>query len=128
LSTPSRSEAATCASPVTTRSSDRPVVAGAPLLGVHDTMKRLTANDVPFNHNERISAHEALRAYTYGSAYASHAEAAKGMIEPGKLADFALLADDPTAVSTAHIGAITVLATFVAGSCTYNITGSGQLS
>jgi len=109
-------------------SSDRPVVAGAPLLGVHDMVNRRTAAGVPFNPAEAISAHEALRAYTSGSAYASHAERTRGMIAPGRLADLVVLSEDPTAVSPASIAGITVLATFVDGECRFDISGTGQLS
>ena len=80
-------------------SSDRPVVTGAPLLGIHDMVNRRTASGAPFNAGEAITAEEALRAYTWGSAYASKAEHVKGSIEPGKLADFTVLSEDPTAVS-----------------------------
>jgi len=109
-------------------SSDRPVVTGAPLLGVHDMVNRRTAAGVPFNPAEAISAHEALRAYTSGSAYASHAESSRGMIAPGRLADLVVLSEDPTAVSPASIADITVLATFVDGECRFDISGSGQLT
>ena len=109
-------------------SSDRPVVTGAPLLGVHDMVNRRTAAGVPFNPAEAISAHEALRAYTSGSAYASHAESSRGMIAPGRLADLVVLSEDPTAVSPASIADIRVLATFVDGECRFDISGSGQLT
>jgi predicted amidohydrolase YtcJ len=98
-------------------SSDRPVSNGAPLLGVHDMVNRRTAAGIPFNPAEAVTAEQALRAYTSGSAYASHAEQARGTISPGKLADLVVLSDDPTAVSPEHIGGIEVLATFVDGTC-----------
>jgi hypothetical protein len=100
-------------------SSDRPVVSGAPLLGVHDMVNRRTASGVPFNPAEAITAEEALRAYTSGSAYASHAEQVKGVITPGRLADLVVLSDDPVAVSPERIGGIEVLATFVGGECRF---------
>jgi predicted amidohydrolase YtcJ len=109
-------------------SSDRPVVAGAPLLGVHDMVNRRTAAGVSFNPAEAISAHEALRAYTSGSAYASHAERTRGMIAPAALADLVVLSEDPTAVSPASIAGIRVLATFVDGECRFDVSGSGQLT
>jgi predicted amidohydrolase YtcJ len=100
-------------------SSDRPVSNGAPLLGIQDMVTRRTASGAPFNPAEAITAAEALRAYTAGSAYASHAEHAKGTIAPGLLADLAVLDADPTAVPPDRIGAITVLATYVDGVCRY---------
>jgi hypothetical protein len=96
-------------------SSDRPVVAGAPLLGIHDMVNRRTASGAPFNTAEAISAEAALRAYTRGSAYANKAEGTKGSIEVGKLADFAVLSEDLTAVSPERIAGLAVIATIVGG-------------
>ncbi len=53
----------------------------------------------------------ALRAYTQGSAWAVHAEGELGTIEPGKLADMALLDEDPEAfpdLREAHSVATTI--------------------
>jgi predicted amidohydrolase YtcJ len=101
-------------------SSDRPVVTGAPLLGVHDMVNRRTAAGAAFNPGEAITALQALRAYTSGSAYASHAEHVKGTLAPGMLADLVVLSEDPTAVSSENIAGIEVLATFVDGQCRYH--------
>jgi hypothetical protein len=105
-------------------SSDRPVVAGAPLLGIHDMVNRQTAAGAPFNAGEAITPAEALRAYTSGSAYASHAEGSRGRLAPGLLADLVVLSEDPTAVSPARIADIGVLATFVDGECRFEAAGS----
>ncbi|MGH3434157.1 MAG: amidohydrolase, partial [Thermocrispum sp.] len=51
-------------------SSDRPVVDGAPLLGIADLVRRRTSSGALLGGDERITATEALRAYTHGSAYA----------------------------------------------------------
>ncbi|HET7016054.1 MAG TPA: amidohydrolase [Streptosporangiaceae bacterium] len=96
-------------------SSDRPVVAGAPLFGIHDMVNRRTASGTPFNPGEAITVQEALRAYTIGSACASHSEHLKGSISQGKLADLVVLSQDPTAVSQDEIAGIAVLATYVGG-------------
>jgi predicted amidohydrolase YtcJ len=103
-------------------SSDRPVAAGAPLLGIHDMVNRRAASGAPFNAAEAVTAQQALRAYTYGSAYASKQEHVKGTIEPGKLADFVVLSQDPTAVSPDRIAAIEVLATIVDGEIRHSTT------
>jgi hypothetical protein len=107
-----------------TGSSDRPVAAGAPLLGVHDMVNRRTGSGAPFNAGEAITVEEALRAYTWGSAYASHAERRRGTIAPGYLADLTVLAEDPTAVSPDRIAGISVLATLVDGVAGFDATGS----
>jgi predicted amidohydrolase YtcJ len=104
-------------------SSDRPVVTGTPLLGIHDMVNRRTASGAPFNAGEAVTAEEALRAYTWGSAYASKAEHVKGSIEVGKLADFAVLSEDPTAVSPDRIAGLEVIATIVDGELRYSALG-----
>jgi predicted amidohydrolase YtcJ len=96
-------------------SSDRPVAPGAPLLGIHDMVNRRAASGAPFNAGEAVTAGEALRAYTYGSAYASGQETVKGSVTPGKLADLVVLSEDPAAVSPDRIAGLAVLATIVGG-------------
>ena len=106
-------------------SSDRPVVTGAPLLGVHDMVNRRTGSGAAFNPGEAITAEQALRAYTSGSAYASRAEHTKGTIAPGRLADLVVLSEDPTAVSPDRIAGITVLATLIDGVSRFDVSGRG---
>ena len=101
-------------------SSDRPVATGAPLLGIPDMVNRRTATGAPFNAAEAITAEEALRAYTWGSAYASKREHVTGSIEAGKLADFAVLSEDPTAVAVDRIAGLGVVATFIDGKLRYD--------
>jgi hypothetical protein len=109
-------------------SSDRPVASGAPLLGIHDMVNRRTAAGAPFNAAEAITPAEALRAYTWGSAYASKQERTKGSITPGKLADFAVLSEDPTAVSPDRIAGLEVLATFVDGDLRHTAPGADHIA
>jgi hypothetical protein len=106
-------------------SSDRPVVTGAPLLGIGDMVNRRTASGAPYNPAEAITPEQALRAYTSGSAYASHAEHTKGTIAPGRLADLVVLSEDPTVVSPERIGRLSVLATLVDGVSRFDVTGRG---
>ncbi|MFB9902363.1 amidohydrolase [Allokutzneria oryzae] len=101
-------------------SSDRPVVLGAPLLGMQAMVTQLTSSGQPFSPGEAVSAEQALHAFTMGSAYTSHEEHKKGSITPGKLADLVVLSADPTAVAPEDIGAIQVLKTFVDGQCAYD--------
>jgi predicted amidohydrolase YtcJ len=109
-------------------SSDRPVVSGAPLLGIADMVNRRTASGAPFNPGEAITARQALYAYTRGSAYASRQEHVKGSIVPGMLADLVVLSEDPTAVSPERIGGLAVLATIVGGRCRYDAGAFDGLS
>jgi predicted amidohydrolase YtcJ len=105
-------------------SSDRPVASGAPLLGIHDMVNRRTVTGAPFNLAEAITPAEALRAYTWGSAYASRQEHVKGSITAGKLADFAILSEDPTAVAPDRIAGLEVICTFLDGHLRYTAPGA----
>ena len=109
-------------------SSDRPVVTGAPLLGIGDMVARRTASGAPFNPGEAITVPQALYAYTAGSAYASRQEHLKGSIAPGKLADLVVLSEDPTAVSPDRIAGLQVLATLIDGQCRYDSGALDELS
>ncbi|MFF3285857.1 amidohydrolase [Streptomyces sp. NPDC003023] len=109
-------------------SSDRPVAPGAPLLGMQSMVDRLSRAGTVLAPDERVSAEQALRAYTIDAAWASHDEDRRGSISPGKHADFVILSDDPVSVDSHRIGAIDVLATFVAGECVHGADALGDLS
>lgn len=100
-------------------SSDRPVAAGAPLLGMQSMVRRRTDGGTVLGPEERVDAATALRAYTRDAAWIAGEEDIRGSLTPGKLADFVLLGDDPTAVPADRIGAIDVLATYLGGQRTH---------
>ena len=70
-------------------SSDRPVVSGAPLLGIHSAVNQKTRTGQDYAPDQRITPEEALQCYTLNGAYATFEEKNKGSIEVGKLADLA---------------------------------------
>jgi predicted amidohydrolase YtcJ len=96
-------------------SSDRPVSEGRPLNVMQSFVERLTPSGQVYGPAERITAAEALAAYTTGSAAATGAADIKGRLSPGYLADLVFLDQDPTAVPSSDIAAIQVLATMVGG-------------
>ena len=96
-------------------SSDRPVSEGRPLNVMQSFVERLTPSGAVYGPAERISAAEALAAYTTGSAAATGAADIKGRLSPGYLADLVFLDQDPTAVPSSDIAATQVLATMVGG-------------
>lgn len=100
-------------------SSDRFVVRGAPLLGIHDAVNQKTDSGADYIPEEKITPKEAIRAYTLHSAYASFEETIKGSIEAGKLADFAILGADPTVIDPTEIAQIPVQGTVVGGQLLY---------
>lgn len=104
-------------------SSDRPVVDGAPLKGIHDLVNRRTQDGEEVTPTESLTAFQALRAYTYGSAYATFLEGDMGSLAPGKLADVAVLSDDVTRIQPERIREIEVLATVIGGSVAFEKQG-----
>jgi predicted amidohydrolase YtcJ len=65
------------------------------------------------------SREQALRLYTLGSAWFSFEENERGSLEPGKLADFALLDRDYFSVPVEQIGGTVSLLTVVGGKIVY---------
>jgi predicted amidohydrolase YtcJ len=65
--------------------------------------------------SEAISREEAVTAYTRGSAYAEGAEAEKGTLEPGKLADLAVLSRDIFTVAPSELPGTESVLTLVGG-------------
>lgn len=96
-------------------SSDRPCTEGRPLDGIHDMVNRRTHSGVEFGSEEAVTPQQALRSYAYGSAYAAHMETWVGTLEPGQVADLAILSDDPTTVDPTTIRDIQVTATAING-------------
>ena len=74
---------------------------------------------------QKITVEEALRAYTIGSAYAEFAEAEKGSLERGKLADFVLLDRDLTRIPVETIRDARVMMTVVGGQVVFDRPASG---
>lgn len=64
-----------------------------------------------------------LRAYTIGAAYFSQEEGWRGSIEPGKVADLAVLSDNPLTVPIARMEEITSLLTLVNGKVVHHAPG-----
>jgi predicted amidohydrolase YtcJ len=95
------------------------VVQGAPLLGIHDMVNQRTASGRPFNPAEALTAEEAIRCYTLDSARAAFRETDLGSLEPGKLADFAVLDRDILTCPVEEVKDIQVEATYLGGRRVY---------
>jgi predicted amidohydrolase YtcJ len=82
-----------------------------PLAGIYAATTRRTLDGKNPNGwvpDQKITVSEAVHAYTVGSAYASKEERNVGSLEPGKLADLAVLSDDifhvdPVAIEKAKV-------------------------
>ena len=102
--------------------SDWPVAPMDALMGIYAAATRRTLDEknpggwIP---EQKISVAEALRAYTWGSAYASFEEKIKGTIEPGKLADMAVLSQDILSIPPETIRDVHVEETVLGGRVVY---------
>jgi predicted amidohydrolase YtcJ len=102
--------------------SDWSVAPMEPLMGIYAAATRRTLDGkhpggwVP---EQKISVPEAIRAYTMGSAYASFDEKSKGSIEPGKVADIAVLSMDILSVDPKEIASARVVMTVFDGRIIY---------
>lgn len=98
--------------------SDSPVAPLDPLQGIYAAVTRRTLdnkNPSGWIPEQKISVDEAVRAFTYGSAYAEFQENEKGSIEIGRLADLVILSDDIFVIEPVKIKDVTVLKTIVDG-------------
>jgi predicted amidohydrolase YtcJ len=91
----------------------------APLMGMQGMVTRTGWNGEKWGVNQRITVDEALQIMTLNGAYASHEEALKGSITPGKLADFVVLSGDPHTVAADTIKDIKILRTVTGGKTVY---------
>jgi predicted amidohydrolase YtcJ len=106
--------------------SDWPVAPLDPLMGIYAAVTRRTLdgkNAGGWVPKERITVVEAVHAYTVGSAFAEHQEKVKGSIEPGKLADLAVLTDDIFRIATTDLDKVRVYMTVFDGSVIYKQGG-----
>lgn len=93
-----------------------------PLLGIWAAVSRQTidgANPDGWYPGQRITVEEALRAYTAANAYATFAEADRGVLREGMLADLVVLDRDLRAIPPDEIRQAQVMATVVGGRVVY---------
>ena len=99
---------------------DYPVEPITPFRGLYCAVTRMNeAGTKSYFPEQKLSRHDAIAAYTTGSAYAEYAEKEKGLLAPGMLADFVVLDRDLTRVSPHDILGTKVLRTVVGGKTVY---------
>ena len=98
--------------------SDFAMAPAAPLLLAWTAITRETQSGQVFGPEERLTMDQAMRAITIDAAYILHLEDYIGSIEAGKLADFAVLEQDPYAVGAAGLRGIKVWGTVFEGRVT----------
>jgi predicted amidohydrolase YtcJ len=100
--------------------SDWPVSTPNPLREIEVAVRRTPVDDrgvAPFLPQERMRVHDALVAFTMGSAFVNHHEKETGSIEVGKLAD--LVAVDRDLFEAEPIGQTEIVLTLINGKPVY---------
>ena len=95
-----------------------------PFLAMWSMVTRTTEKGTVILPDEAISREDALRIYTINNAFASFEEDIKGSIEPGKLADMAVLSEDILTCPDSRIKDIVSELTITGGRIVYS---SGKL-
>ena len=70
--------------------------------------------------DERVSVEAAIRSVTRNAAWACHSEHEIGSLEPGKLADFVVLDQDPRRVEPTAISNVGISETWMNGMHVYS--------
>jgi len=93
-----------------------------PMLGLYAAVTRQTVTGQPpggWFPEQRITIEDAIKAYTYNTAYANFEEKTKGSIEVGKLADLVVLSKNLLRVDPKEILKTEVIYTIVDGKIVY---------
>ncbi|CAG7844177.1 N-substituted formamide deformylase [Pseudoclavibacter triregionum] len=105
-------------------SSDLPVADADVLRAMRSLVDRVTDEGEVFgSREEEVTPEQALRMYTVDAARACGVEGDRGMLAPGRLADFVVLSHDP--LSRDGLIAARVEATYLGGEATFAADESG---
>ncbi|MHC4914236.1 MAG: amidohydrolase [Planctomycetota bacterium] len=102
---------------------DTPVTTVSPLTSAWAAVNRLTRSGKVLGADQRIGVLEALRTLTSEAAWQNFEEAERGSIEPGKAADFTVLARNPVEIPPEEIRELPVLETIVDGGSVWKAAG-----
>ena len=73
----------------------------------------------PYLPHEAFTVREALDSFNKMGAKASFEETVKGQIQPGMLADFVVLGENPFETDPNQLKDIPIIATYLGGTCVY---------
>lgn len=103
-------------------SSDAPVCDTSTMINLYTMVTRKTESGQVLGADQALSMTEAVSALTFNGAYLSFDESRKGTLEPGMLADLAVLDRDLFAVDEEEIQDIKVDLTLLDGAVVYDRT------
>ena len=90
-----------------------------PMMAIQSMVTRKDMRGRVWGPSQRVTVTEAMRICTVHGAYASFEEDIKGTLEPGKLADFVILENDPHDVDPDSIVDIKIIRTVLGGRTVY---------
>jgi predicted amidohydrolase YtcJ len=93
-----------------------------PMVGLYAATTRRGVSGRVYGIEERLTLTEALAGYTLRGAWLTREEHDKGSLEPGKLADFIVLSDDPLTLPEDDLLNVRVMATYLGGREVYRAT------
>ncbi len=96
-------------------SSDGPIGPPSPFVGMAAAVDRRTARGLVIGPDEALDASEALHLYAGAGAYAMFHETHRGYLQPGMLADLAVVDEDPTAITPDRVGRLKARMTVARG-------------
>ncbi len=91
-----------------------------PFLGLWTAVTRINTSGAVVHPEQKVSREEALRMYTTGGAYRQFAEAMRGSLEPGKLADLVVIDRDYLNCPESEIRLIEPLMVMIGGHISYS--------
>ncbi|SDX09797.1 hypothetical protein SAMN04487912_10783 [Arthrobacter sp. cf158] len=103
--------------------SDWPVSTADPIAAIHVAVNRTApGEDLPplGPGSQKLSLQQILNAYTQGTAWINHLDAETGTLEPGKLADLAVLDVNLFELSPEELHRAVVMQTWIGGECVYD--------
>lgn len=102
--------------------SDWPVSTADPLAAIHVAVNRAAPETglPPLGpESQKLTLKQILDAYTQGSAWINHLDDQTGTLEPGKLADLAVLDSNLFGLDTGDLHRAAVTQTWIGGECVY---------
>jgi hypothetical protein len=102
-----------------TQTSDYPPGPFEPMMALQSSVTRTDSRGKVWGPRQRVTVEEALRVGTMHGAYASFEEGLKGSLEAGKLADLAILGQDPLRVDPMKLISVPVERTMAGGRWIY---------
>lgn len=103
--------------------SDWPVSTADPIAAIHVAVNRIApGEDLPplGPESQKLSLKQILDAYTQGSAWINHLDTETGTLEPGKLADLAVLDLNVFDLPAQELHRSVVTQTWIGGECVYD--------